>query len=96
MLANEPGTPVNRKSVTLNGGLNKGVIDTWVRQLREQDFIDTLPLLRRTFGAFEAGERRAIGQAVRGGRRVETTVETDTRRGRAAMAVVAEILGARV
>lgn len=72
------------------------LIDTWVRQLREQDFIDTLPLLRRTFGAFEAGERRAIGQAVRGGRRVETTVETDTRRGRAAMAVVADILGARV
>ncbi|MCW0191203.1 MAG: DUF5682 family protein [Rhodococcus sp.] len=72
------------------------LIDTWVRQLREQDFIDTLPLLRRTFGAFEAGERRAIGQAVRGGRRVETTVETDTRRGGAAMAVVAEILGARV
>ncbi len=31
------------------------LIDTWVRQLREQDFIDTLPLLRRTFGAFEAG-----------------------------------------
>lgn len=72
------------------------LIDTWVRQLREQDFIDTLPWLRRTFGAFEAGERRAIGQAVRGGRRVETTVETDARRGRAAMAVVAEILGARV
>ncbi|UEL32757.1 hypothetical protein KTR60_26645 [Rhodococcus sp. C1] len=69
------------------------LIDTWVRQLREQDFIDTLPLLRRTFGAFEAGERRAIGQAVRGGRRVETTVETDVRRGRAAMAVVADILG---
>ncbi|MFF1943587.1 DUF5682 family protein [Rhodococcus qingshengii] len=69
------------------------LIDTWVRQLREQDFIDTLPLLRRTFGAFEAGERRAIGQAVRGGRRVETTVETDARRGRAAMAVVADILG---
>ncbi|WP_075834689.1 MULTISPECIES: DUF5682 family protein [unclassified Rhodococcus (in: high G+C Gram-positive bacteria)] len=69
------------------------LIDTWVRQLREQDFIDTLPLLRRTFGAFEAGERRAIGRAVRGGRRVETTVETDARRGRAAMAVVADILG---
>ncbi|MFD9679219.1 DUF5682 family protein [Rhodococcus sp. NPDC059969] len=69
------------------------LIDTWVRQLREQDFIDTLPLLRRTFGSFEAGERRAIGQAVRGGRRVETTVETDARRGRAAMAVVADILG---
>ena len=69
------------------------LIDTWVRQLREQDFIDTLPLLRRTFGAFEAGERRAIGLAVSGGRRVETTVETDARRGRAAMAVVADILG---
>jgi hypothetical protein len=71
------------------------LIDTWVRHLREQDFIDTLPLLRRTFGAFESGERRAIGQAVRGGRRVETTVETDARRGSAAMVVVAQILGVR-
>lgn len=71
------------------------LIDTWVRHLREQDFIDTLPLLRRTFGAFESGERRAIGQAVRGGRRVETTVETDARRGSAVMVVVAQILGVR-
>lgn len=71
------------------------LIDIWVRHLREQDFIDTLPLLRRTFGAFESGERRAIGQAVRGGRRVETTVETDARRGSAAMVVVAQILGVR-
>ena len=69
------------------------LIDSWVGQLREQDFIDTLPLLRRTFGAFEAGERRAIGQAVRGGRVTETSVETDARRGRAAMAVVSDILG---
>ncbi|MFE4499524.1 DUF5682 family protein [Rhodococcus sp. NPDC056743] len=69
------------------------LIDSWVGRLREQDFIDTLPLLRRTFGAFEAGERRAIGQAVRGGRDTETAVETDARRGRAAMAVVSDILG---
>lgn len=70
-----------------------GLIDSWVLSLREQDFIDALPLLRRTFGAFEAGERRAIGQAVRGGRRTELTIETDARRGRAAMTVVADILG---
>ncbi|NMM85533.1 hypothetical protein B2J88_14340 [Rhodococcus sp. SRB_17] len=69
------------------------LIDSWVRELREQDFIDTLPLLRRTFGAFEAAERRAIGQAVRGGRLVESAVETDARRGRAALGVVAAILG---
>ncbi|MGC0366205.1 hypothetical protein ABH922_004189 [Rhodococcus sp. 27YEA15] len=69
------------------------LIDDWVRRLREQDFIDTLPLLRRTFGAFEPGERRAIGQAVRGGRGTGRQVETDVIRGRAAMTVVADILG---
>lgn len=69
------------------------LIDAWVRQLREQDFIDSLPVLRRTFGAFEVGERRAIGQAVRGGRPLDTAAQTDPRRGSAAMAVVAHILG---
>ncbi|MFE6919413.1 DUF5682 family protein [Nocardia sp. NPDC057663] len=40
-------------------------IDEWLRELTEDQFVATLPLLRRTFGSFESGERRAIGQALR-------------------------------
>ncbi|WP_425303348.1 DUF5682 family protein, partial [Nocardia gipuzkoensis] len=43
------------------------LIDDWLRGLGDDTFVETLPLLRRTFGAFESGERRAIGQAVRDG-----------------------------
>ncbi|WP_067667570.1 DUF5682 family protein [Nocardia miyunensis] len=48
-------------------------IDTWLRGLDEDQFVATLPLLRRTFGAFESGERQAIAQAVRDGGPVTTT-----------------------
>lgn len=42
-----------------------GLLDAWVSSLSRQDFIDVLPLLRRTFGGFAAGERRLIGEQVR-------------------------------
>jgi hypothetical protein len=41
-----------------------GLIDTWLMGLGAQEFTDVLPLLRRTFGAFAAPERRAIGERV--------------------------------
>ena len=37
------------------------VIDAWVSSLAPDAFIATAPLLRRTFGAFEPGERRQLG-----------------------------------
>lgn len=37
------------------------VIDGWVSSLSPDAFVATAPLLRRTFGAFEAGERRQLG-----------------------------------
>jgi hypothetical protein len=40
-----------------------GVLDGWVASLDEEDFLDALPLLRRTFGEFSAPERAAIGSA---------------------------------
>ncbi|RKS06964.1 hypothetical protein DFP74_2614 [Nocardiopsis sp. Huas11] len=40
-----------------------GLIDTWLLSLPEERFTAVLPLLRRTFGAFDAPERRAIGDA---------------------------------
>ena len=41
-----------------------GVLDSWVASLDDEDFLDVLPLLRRTFGEFSAPERAAIGTAV--------------------------------
>ncbi|KOR28751.1 hypothetical protein TI04_10295, partial [Achromatium sp. WMS2] len=37
-------------------------LDVWLTGLPELDFIRILPLLRRTFGQFPAGERRQIGE----------------------------------
>jgi hypothetical protein len=42
-------------------------IDIWLRGLDEEQFVATLPLIRRTFATFESGERQAIAQAVRDG-----------------------------
>jgi len=38
-----------------------GLIDAWVSSLPADSFIAVVPLLRRTFGAFEPGERRQLG-----------------------------------
>jgi hypothetical protein len=40
-----------------------GLIDSWLLSLPEERFTAVLPLLRRTFGGFDAPERRAIGEA---------------------------------
>ncbi len=42
-----------------------GLIDQWLTSLPAETFPDVLPLLRRTFSAFAAPERRAIGEQVR-------------------------------
>jgi hypothetical protein len=44
-----------------------GVLDRWMASLADDDFVDALPLLRRTFGGFETAERRAIGERLRTG-----------------------------
>ncbi|MFC4563930.1 DUF5682 family protein [Nocardiopsis mangrovi] len=41
------------------------LVDGWLTGLSPEAFTDVLPLLRRTFGAFEAPERRAVGDRVR-------------------------------
>ncbi|MFR9751143.1 DUF5682 family protein [Nocardia sp. 004] len=73
------------------------LIDDWLRALDEDTFVETLPLLRRTFSAFESGERRAIGHAVRRGVSVTDTAatiaETDLDRATIALRTAAEILG---
>ncbi|MBF6078737.1 DUF5682 family protein [Nocardia beijingensis] len=75
------------------------LIDDWLRGLGDDTFVETLPLLRRTFGAFESGERRAIGQAVRDGGSVTTAAAAagiDVDRATVAVRAAAEILGVTV
>jgi hypothetical protein len=41
------------------------ILDWWVASLSAQEFLDALPLLRRTFGEFAQPERSSIGRAAR-------------------------------
>jgi hypothetical protein len=74
------------------------LVDEWLTGLTDQLFVDVLPLLRRTFGAFAGPERRAIGERVAarpvGGRRVEGAVrDVDEARAAPAVRAVLTILG---
>jgi hypothetical protein len=40
------------------------LLDDWVCQLDENQFVDMLPLLRRTFGTFAAAERQTIAERI--------------------------------
>src|SRR5699024_6901722 len=69
------------------------LIDEWVSGLREQDFVDVLPVLRRTFGAFASSERRILGEVIRGGVPVHSTAAVDVDRGARAVRATTLILG---
>ena len=74
----------------------RAVVDRWLSSLTPQAFEETVPLLRRTFGAFEAAERRQLGVLVAGGARPTTPVfgaDVDPRRLAAAMVTVRHMLG---
>ncbi|MFF3121689.1 DUF5682 family protein [Streptomyces sp. NPDC057908] len=44
-----------------------GLVDAWLTGVPADTFADVLPLLRRTFSAYEAGVRRTLGELVRRG-----------------------------
>ncbi|MFF0188855.1 DUF5682 family protein [Streptomyces sp. NPDC005244] len=44
-----------------------GLVDTWLTGVPADAFTDVLPLLRRTFSAYESGVRRTLGELVRRG-----------------------------
>lgn len=52
------------------------LVDDWLTGLAPETFVDVLPLLRRTFGAFAAPERRSIGSRVRSFGTRQDTAET--------------------
>ncbi|MEO8264593.1 MAG: DUF5682 family protein [Ilumatobacteraceae bacterium] len=72
------------------------VIDGWVSSLAPDAFISTAPLLRRTFGAFEPGERRQLGLLI--AHQAAPTwsgfgSDVDGQRAAAALATVRQLLG---
>jgi hypothetical protein len=74
------GTPPAHAAAWVEGFLGGGglllvhddallqLLDDWLGDIPAGAFDDVLPLLRRTFGAFDMGERRAIGERVAGPR----------------------------
>lgn len=72
-----------------------GLLDRWLCGLSAEAFIAVLPLLRRTFGRFDAPERRAIGERVRaaGGGPEAGTDEVDEELAAGAVLTVLKILG---
>ncbi|MFD5626137.1 DUF5682 family protein [Streptomyces sp. NPDC127072] len=82
-----------------------GLVDAWLTGVPGDAFTDVLPLLRRTFSAYEAGVRRTLGELIRRGpgvRGPETAVgsgipgfapELDTDRADAVLPVLRLLLG---
>jgi hypothetical protein len=52
-------------------------LDGWLRQLDEETFSTTLPLLRRAFSGFQPPERRAMGEKVKRLRATEVPIHPD-------------------
>jgi hypothetical protein len=74
------------------------LLDEWVNQLDDVQFVDMLPLLRRTFGTFAPAERRAIAERIALGmkdRDRQPPEEADLELAAPALATVDLILGGR-
>lgn len=51
------------------------ILDRWLLGLSEERFVEVLPLVRRTLATFAAGERRLIGERIRGGPASATSLD---------------------
>ncbi|TDP89356.1 DUF5682 family protein [Labedaea rhizosphaerae] len=75
------------------------VVDEWLTAVPPEAFVEVLPLLRRTFGAFAWPERRSIGERAAaldrpGARPANTENPVDDDRGRAVLPVISRLLRA--
>lgn len=80
MQALSPGTEAADAAMWLEGFLSGSglllvhhpslwnLLDGWIAQLSEERFMDSVPLLRRTFAEFSPAERRQIGQMAKAGK----------------------------
>ncbi|MER6102475.1 DUF5682 family protein [Streptomyces sp. NPDC001832] len=81
-LALSPGTPPADAAAWIEGFVGQaagggmllihderllGLVDAWLTGVPADTFADVLPLLRRTFSAYETGVRRTLGELVRRG-----------------------------
>lgn len=98
------GAPADEKSAWIEGFLSGSglllvhdtellsVIDEWLIGLTATEFTDVLPLVRRTFGTFDAGIKRNIGHAVStAGAGVTTEFDIDAERARPVVIAAAAI-----
>jgi hypothetical protein len=73
------------------------LLDDWMASLADDAFTDVLPLLRRTFGSFDASERRLVGELVRRGEQAGAAQagvgDLDEPRVLAVLAALRELLG---
>ncbi|MGC0329993.1 hypothetical protein RKD23_002983 [Streptomyces sp. SAI-170] len=119
-LALSPGTPPADAAAWIEGFVGGGsggglllvhdeqllaLVDDWLSGVPTEAFTDVLPLLRRTFSAYEPGVRRTLGELVRrapGERRGATAIgagtpgfaaDLDRERADAALPVVRLLLG---
>ena len=106
------GTPPAHGAAWVEGFLSGGglllvhdddlltLLDDWLADIAAEAFDDVLPLLRRTFGAFETGERRAIGERIAAGKGAGTggdgMVALDHDRAASVLPTLALLLGAPV
>lgn len=78
------------------------ITDEWLCSVSEGNFVQLLPLLRRTFMTFAAPVRRSLGERVRSGKTASVTgkvakgalpVEIDVERARRPLPLAAKLLG---
>lgn len=72
----------------------RGLVDEWVRGTTAENFIQVLPLLRRTFAQFPPPERRQIGERLRSGQQLQSpaaSVDFDETAARAVLPILKRI-----
>lgn len=75
------------------------IVHEWVQQLPEEDFVQALPLMRRTFSQFTPAERRKLGERLRNGGQASPLSGSsgqgsfNRERGRKGIPVVLELMG---
>ncbi|MFC7534715.1 DUF5682 family protein [Actinoplanes sp. GCM10030250] len=101
------GTPPAHAAAWVEGFLSGGglllihddtllaLVDDWLADIPAGAFDDVLPLLRRTFGGFDPGERRAIGERVARGRTEggHESATVDRERAATVLPVLSALLG---
>jgi hypothetical protein len=72
------------------------IVDTWISTMASETFVDTVALLRRTFGAFDPAERRQLGTLVTTSRAPRATAfgrDVDEARAAAGIRTARRMLG---